>query len=508
MSLNVAQQDAVETLSGPLLVLAGAGTGKTRVVTFRIARLIRSGICANRILAVTFTNKAAREMQSRISDILKGSIYVKGNEKPETSTFHSLCLRILRRHITKLGYPKQFAIYDRGDQESLARQVIRDIRVSDAAMKPGELLAQISTWKSAGKTPEAAAETVWSAKDHLAALAYYKYQDTLKLLGAVDFDDLLLVTEELFRRFPEVQISESERFDHLLVDEYQDTNMSQYRIVRGLALPHRNLCVVGDDDQAIYGWRGAEVSHILNFRRDWPEAKVVRLEENYRSTQQIIKWANQLISFNKTRHGKKLVSPLSGEPPKILQCKDGEIEAKTVVAQIKTRLETTKRQPRDFAILFRTNEQPRAFEMELRNAKLPYSLIGGQSFFDKKEVRDVLAYLKVLQRPSDEISLLRILNTPPRGIGQTTIQKLTHQAVSSGTPLWNVVSMSRNGPNIVGSESLWKDTANSPPGQPIFPSDTPTKTTESLRSFVLLIEEQRRLLNSNFSVTNLKNLLS
>ncbi len=490
MTLNAAQSAAVNTLRGPLLVLAGAGTGKTRVVTFRIANLIRHGIPPNRILAVTFTNKAAKEMQERIAGLLKDKGKSKKADRPETSTFHSLCVRILRRHITKLGYPQQFAIYDRGDQESVARQVLKDIRVSDAALKPGDMLSKISSWKSSGLAPEAAAEAAWSAKDHLASLAYGKYQKTLKTLGAVDFDDLLLVTEELFSRYPGVLNEESARFDHLLVDEYQDTNMSQYRIVKGLALPHRNLCVVGDDDQAIYGWRGAEVTHILNFQKDWPEAKVVRLEENYRSTKPIIDWANRLIVFNKHRHGKQLISTLPGEPPRIVQCKDGETEAKSVVDDIKKRLEGGKRRPRDFAILFRTNEQPRAFEMEMRAAKIPYTLIGGQSFFDRKEVRDILAYLKAINRPQDEVSLLRILNTPPRGIGQTTIQKLTETAVSQHIPLWEVLT----------SRDLWSRQPNEP--------DFNHRTAEALNSFRIMMEEQRKILFREFTVQNLKNLLS
>ena len=479
MTLNAAQSNAVNTLRGPLLVLAGAGTGKTRVVTFRIANLIRHGIKPSRILAVTFTKKAAGEMRERIAGLLK----TKNKDKPEISTFHSLCCRILRTHITKLGYPQRFAIYDRGDQESIARQVLKEIRI-DAALKPGDLLAKISSWKSSGLGPEAAAEAAWNGKDHLAALAYRKYQTTLKTLGAVDFDDLLLVTEELFSRYSGVLQEESKRFDHILVDEYQDTNMSQYRIVKGLALPHRNLCVVGDDDQAIYGWRGAEVTHILNFKKDWPEAKTVRLEENYRSTKPIIDWANRLIVFNKHRHDKQLVSTLPGETPHIMEWKDGETEAQWVVDDIKKRLAGGKRKPGDFAILFRTNDQPRVFEMELRTAKIPYTLIGGQSFFDRKEVRDVLAYLKAINRPQDEVSLLRILNTPPRGIGQTTVQKLTEAAVSQNTPLWEALA----------NCDLW--------------SQYDQRSVEALNSFRSMMTEQRRIFRTEFTVQNLKNLLS
>ena len=435
--LNPSQREAVNTLKGPMLVLAGAGSGKTRVVTYRIANLIKSGIAPSRILAVTFTNKAATEMQERAAGLLGK----KPKEKPEISTFHSLCVRILRRNARQLGYPEKFAIYDRGDQESLARSALREIKMPDETLRPGDLLYHISRWKSQSVRPEQAASLASTDKEHLAAMAYRRYQNALKTVGAVDFDDLLLCTEELFEKFPAVRREEAGRFAHLLVDEYQDTNGSQYRIVKGLAAGHRNLCVVGDDDQSIYGWRGAEVSHILRFKHDWPEAKVVRLEENYRSTAAILALANKLIVYNKDRHDKVLrPARLGGEKPKIMQCQDEELEAEQVVDDIRTRLQTPGVEPRDFAILFRTNEQPRAFEMELRKAKLPYVLVGGMSFYDRKEVRDITSYLKLLANPADEVSLLRIINTPPRGIGQATVQQLLAQAVASGTSLWENLS--------------------------------------------------------------------
>ena len=279
-----------------------------------------------------------------------------------------------------------------------------------------------------------------SDKEHLAAAAYRRYQNTLKVSGAVDFDDLLLLTEELFRRFPKVRQEEAERFDHLLVDEYQDTNGSQYRIVKALAAGHRNLCVVGDDDQAIYGWRGAEVTHILRFSRDWPDVKTVRLETNYRSTHQILAWANRLIAFNKLRHAKVLRATLGGPEPRILQLKDETTEAKTVVGEIAARIQTRQAAAKDFAILFRTNEQPRAFEMELRKAKVPYVLLGGQSFYDRKEVRDILAYLKLLASPLDEIALLRIINTPAawnRPADRHPAHRTGHRP---GQPIWNQIA--------------------------------------------------------------------
>src|SRR5205823_3809140 len=316
MSLNPAQQDAVQTLAGPMLVLAGAGSGKTRVVTFRIANLIRHKTRPERILAVTFTNKAAAEMQERISALLG-----KLKERPRISTFHAHCVRVLRRHARQLGYPERFAIYDRGDQESLARSVLREIRVPSELMRPSDLLHQISRWKTVSIRPPDAAKEARSDKEHLAAMGYRRYQKTLQTAGAMDFDDLLLLTEELFAKHPPARKEEAARFDHLLVDEYQDTNGSQYRIIKALAAEHRNLCVVGDDDQSIYGWRGAEVQHILRFNRDWPDAKVIRLEWNYRSTTAILEIANRLITFNKQRHEKVLRAVRAGgEPPRILQC--------------------------------------------------------------------------------------------------------------------------------------------------------------------------------------------
>ena len=434
--LNPEQKKAVNTLSGPLLVLAGAGSGKTRVVTFRIANLIKHGIRPGRILAVTFTNKAADEMQERIGGLLGKRL----KERPVVSTFHSHCVKILRRHIRRLGYPEKFAICDRGDQESIARNVLRELRAPDESLRPSDLLYLISSWKSRSILPAEAVRVAQTDKEHFAALGYRRYQRTLKNTGAVDFDDLLLCTEDLLGNHQDVLQQEAGQFDHILVDEYQDTNGSQYRIVKALASGHRNLCVVGDDDQSIYGWRGAEVEHILRFAEDWPEATVVRLEDNYRSTAEILELANRLIAFNRTRHQKVLRASRSGGPrPLVRQHADENAEAQEIVAEIRRLIEHDHWEPRDFAILFRTNEQPRAFETELRKAKVPYVLLGGTSFFDRKEVRDIGAYLKVLNHPQDETSLLRIINTPPRGIGQKAIETLMKQAVESGKTVWNVL---------------------------------------------------------------------
>jgi len=437
--LNPPQREAVLTLQGPLLVLAGAGTGKTRVVTHRIAELIRSGISPERILAVTFTRKASGEMLERASQLL-GTKRKKGKSRPLISTFHSLCVKILRRHIAQLGYPSRFSICDRGDQEAEARSALREIRCPNESLRPGDMLAIVGGWKTRSIDPGRAASLAETDKEHLAAAAYRRYQKNLKTKGMVDFDDLLLLTQQLFAKFPKIRREEAQRFDHVLIDEYQDTNQSQYQIVRGLAMGHRNLCVVGDDDQSIYGWRGAEVEHILRFEKDWPDAKVVRLEDNYRSTAAILGYANTLIAFNAVRHEKVLrPARAGGTKPRVLQMQDETVEAQKIVADIQHLLSQPGVAARDFAILCRTNEQPRTFETELRRANLPYILVGGMSFFDRKEVRDLLAYLKIIENPQDEPALLRIINTPPRSIGSATVKQLVGAATSLGGHVWDVL---------------------------------------------------------------------
>jgi DNA helicase-2/ATP-dependent DNA helicase PcrA len=434
--LNPAQREAVQTLSGPLLILAGAGSGKTRVITYRMASLISSGVLPDKILSVTFTNKAAREMQER-STLLLGK---KMSKKPLVCTFHSLCVRILRQEITALGYPLDFAICDRGDQESMARTALRDIRVGEKALKPSDLLAIISKWKTRGIQPGDAREAAENDKEFLAAAAYRKYQINLKNAASVDFDDLLFLTQQLFQSHPAVLSRHQARFSHVQIDEYQDTNGMQFEIVEALVRPHKNLCVVGDDDQSIYGWRGAEVRHILEFPRIFPNTKIIRLEDNYRCTDKILELANQLVRNNRDRHDKKLVPHKVGpNSVRFSNYPDEEAEAVEVVREINWVMTSKNVDPADVAILFRTNEQPRVFETELRRAKLPYVLLGSMSFFDRREIRDMLAYLKVLARPEDEISLLRIINVPARGVGAGTVEKLLARAVQQKSRVWNVI---------------------------------------------------------------------
>ena len=434
--LNAPQRDAVMTLSGPLLVLAGAGTGKTRVITYRMAELIRHGIAPDRILSVTFTNKAAREMQERTQALLGKRL----KQKPMISTFHSLCVKILRQEITHLGFPQNFVIYDRGDQESAARTALRDVRIGETALRPGDLINRISRWKMAGIPPEKAKDHTDSETDFLAAVAYRRYQANLRASGAVDFDDLLSLTQELFENFPEVLQRQQARFDHVQIDEYQDTNAAQFLLVEALVRPHNNLCVVGDDDQSIYGWRGAEVEHILNFQSHFAGAKVVRLEDNYRCTDRILELANRLVKHNKTRHDKVLrPHKRAASEVRCFVFDDETIEAQAIVGEIAELIHKKRVPPEQIAILFRTNEQPRVFESELRRKRVPYVLLGGQSFFDRREIRDILAYLKVIAQPQDEISLLRIINVPARGIGTGTTEKLLKRAVQERTSLWEAI---------------------------------------------------------------------
>lgn len=433
--LNVPQRDAVTHLDGPLLVLAGAGTGKTRVITYRMAEIIRRGTSPDRILSVTFTNKAAREMLERTSNLIGRRLKVR----PWISTFHSLCVRILRQEAEAIGYPPSFAIFDRADQEAAARTALREVRLGDAAMKPGDLLSRISRWKMNGVAPDRAGEFSEDDKDVLAAVAYRRYQNALRASAAVDFDDLLLLTHRLLEDRPDVLARQQSRFDFVQVDEYQDTNRVQFLIVEALVEPHKRLCVVGDDDQSIYGWRGAEVEHILGFQSHFPGAKVVRLEDNYRCTDRILALANNLVCYNRTRHPKSLrTTKRSSDAVRFLEFQDEVTEAEQVVLEIDYLVKQKFVKPGDVAILYRTNEQPRVFESELRRRRLPYVLVGGQSFFDYKEVRDLLSYLRAIVNPNDDFALLRIVNVPARGVGQATVEKVVARSVRERSSFWSV----------------------------------------------------------------------
>jgi DNA helicase-2/ATP-dependent DNA helicase PcrA len=434
--LNPSQRDAATTLEGPLLILAGAGTGKTRVITHRIVELIASGVSPDRILSVSFTNKAAGEMLERTVHLLGKKL----KPRPFISTFHSLCVRILRQDIPLLGYPTNFVIYDRGDQESAARKAMRDIRLGEKSIKPSDFLSIISRWKTQSVQPEEASSIAEDDQERLAAAAYRRYQTNLKASGAVDFDDLLLLTVKLFHDFPDALLRWQQRFEYVQIDEYQDTNGIQFHLVESLVRQHKNLCVVGDDDQSIYGWRGAEVEHILGFHKVFPGTKIVRLQDNYRCTEAILKIANRLVKNNKQRHDKELIAhKVTPDQVRMKTFPDELKEAEFVVNDINYFVTEMGVQPQDFAILVRTNDQPRVFEQELRKKRLPYVVVGAQSFFDRREIRDIMAYLKVLSQPDDEMSLLRIINTPSRGIGETSIEKLLAIAVRQKKKIIEVV---------------------------------------------------------------------
>ncbi len=449
--LNPEQRRAVTTAGGPLLVLAGAGTGKTRVITTRIAHLLGRGVPARAILAVTFTNKAAREMRDRVAGLVGAAA-----KELTVSTFHSFCVRVLRQHAEKLGLSPRFTICDEADQLAAVKGALRELHIAEAKIHPRVALSRISLLKNRLVAPDRALKDAGDDVDELVARAYRSYDAHLRRSRTVDFDDLLLRTVELLEKHDDVRKRLQERYRHLLVDEYQDTNGVQYEILRLLAGKDRNLCVVGDDDQSIYGWRGADVRKILGFARDFRDAAVVRLETNYRSTEAILEAANAVIQHNPARHEKTLrPSCGAGEPVRVLETEDEEHEASLVVDEI-----AASRRFSDVAILFRTATQPRAFEMRLRAARIPYELVGGMSFFDRKEVRDVLAYLRLAANPDDEASLLRVVNVPPRGIGKTSLERIVAEATRRGATAGAVIDRGLDGvaPEVIETARAFRKT--------------------------------------------------
>ena len=403
---------------GPLLILAGAGSGKTRVITLRTAYLIHGGVKAASVLAVTFTNKAAREMQQRVRRMVRGELGA-----PVISTFHSLCLRILRREIEHLGYRKDFTIYDTSEQVSLLRNIMSDITFYEKSFKAESILEKISRTKNAFTAPEEIAAD--DPVDEASAMIYPRYLEALKSLNALDFDDLLLLTLKLFREHPEVLERYRERFRYIMVDEYQDTNRVQYDFIKLLAGERKNLCVVGDDDQSIYGWRGANLGNILDFEKDFPGTVTVRLEQNYRSFGNILGAANGVIANNKKRMEKSLWTE-RGDGPKvnIFKAIDTEDEADWVVDRI-SMIQFEKNNPcEDFAVIYRANLFSRPFEEALRRKRIPYSVVGGTSYFEHKEIKDLAAYLKIIANPSDDLSLLRAAGAPKRGLGPSALGAL------------------------------------------------------------------------------------
>src|SRR5258706_11113694 len=427
-SLNPQQRLAVETLRGPVMILAGAGTGRARVITYRIAYMVDRGIIPDNILAVTFTNKAAREMQERVRKLIPRKARISDsqpstpNPQPTICTFHSLCVRILRQHIEKLGYKRNFVIYDESEQLGAIKKILAQISAKGEKTDPGAILSLLSRFKNGGERSAAFAdESVRAMAEHIRK----RYESALRACNAVDFDDLILLTLLLFTEHPDALEACRAKYAYGMVDEYQDTNSAQFKLVHSLTREHRNLCVVGDDDQSIYGWRGAEISNLLDMEKHFPEVKVIKLEQNYRSTNTILNAANAVIRQNLRRRGKQLWSQKGdGSKINLHVFKDDEEEARTIVEQIEYARLAQRIPWSSQAILFRTNIQSRPLETALRLGQVRYHLIGGQSFFDRREIRDFLAYLKVFVNPNDDVSLLRIANVPARGLSDVTMERL------------------------------------------------------------------------------------
>jgi DNA helicase II / ATP-dependent DNA helicase PcrA len=440
--LNQAQTDAVKNTEGPSLVIAGAGSGKTRVLTFRIAYLLEKDIPPSKILALTFTNKAAREMKNRISLLLGGdrARYLW------MGTFHSIFARILRKESDKLGYPSAFSIYDSDDSKSLVKSIIRELQLDEKIYKPGEVFGRISSAKNNLITPQAylnndsVRERDRIARRPMLGEVFKMYAIRCKKAGAMDFDDLLLNTNILFRDFPDVLQDYQNKFHYILVDEYQDTNYAQYLIVNRLGEKHKNVCVVGDDAQSIYSFRGAKIENILNFKNDYPEYALYKLEQNYRSTQTIVNAGNSIIDKNRDQIKKTIYSKNEeGEKVRVLRAFTDMEEGFIVSNSIFDTILTEHVQYSDFAILYRTNAQSRIFEEALRKRNIPYRVFGSISFYQRKEIKDMISYLRMLVNPSDDEALKRIINFPARGIGKTTLEKLEENANSRDLSLWQVL---------------------------------------------------------------------
>ena len=493
-SLNPQQRLAVETLNGPLLILAGAGTGKTRVITFRIAHLIEKGVPPQHILGVTFTNKAAREMQERVNQLVprtrnselgtRNSTGSRFNDstvhdsRPTICTFHSLCARILRRHIERLGYKRNFVIYTESDQLGAIRKILSRISAKGEKADPAAILALLSRFRNGGERAAAFAdESIRAMAEHVRR----HYESALRACNAVDFDDLLLLTLRLFKEHPEVLESCRQQYRYVMVDEYQDTNAIQFKLVHQLVQKHQNLCVVGDDDQSIYGWRGAEIANLLDMEKHFPKVKVIKLEQNYRSTNTILRAANAVIKHNLRRRAKQLWSQ-KGDGAKITlhTFANDDDEARTIVEEIEFQRAARRVPWAQQAVLFRTNSQSRPLETAFRQAGVRYHLVGGQSYFDRREVKDFLAWLKTLLNPHDDVNLLRIANVPARGLSDVTMERLL---AASSERKCSVFAAMKNLAVQTGFVS---------------------RTRESIESFVELVEQSRARLHDAQRATQLR----
>ena len=445
--LNPQQRLAVETTEGPVLILAGAGTGKTRAITFRMANLIAKGVPAESILAVTFTNKAAEEMRNRVSSLLLRASVPPA--QPWLSTFHSLCARLLRREAAAAGLPRDFAIYDDDDQLAAVKLAMARLQIEDDSLTPRNILSRISYAKNHGQTAGQLRAEAFDQNGRRIADIFAGYEKLLHDSKALDFDDLLLRSARLLRESTATREKWQSRFQYIHVDEYQDTNRVQYELMRSLTGPKQNVCVVGDEDQSIYRWRGADVSILLSFAKDFPAARIVKLERNYRSTQNILDAAGAVVANNPERLGKSLSAEKgSGGNLKYFEGRDAQAEAEFVAGELERMLNDDSDQT--CAVEYRTNSQSRAFEEVFRRRGLRYKLVGGFSFYNRAEVKDALAYVRLAMHPGDDISLLRVLNFPPRGIGKTTVDAIRESARVDGTPLWTAIEKFVSGTSAGG----------------------------------------------------------
>lgn len=435
--LNPQQAEAVINTEGPMLIMAGAGSGKTKVLTCRVANLLQKGVRPYRILAITFTNKAAAEMRDRVNNM-------SGPAAKDVwlFTFHAFCARFLRMEIDKLpGYGGNFAIYDTADSQNLIKQILKEMNLDDKRFQPSGILSRISNAKNALQDAAAFARQAGDFYEQKVADIYSRYEQKLQLNNALDFDDLLMLSIKLLQENKEVREKYQDRFDYLLVDEYQDTNHAQYLLTKFLAAKHRNICVVGDADQSIYGWRGADIQNIMDFEKDYPDAKVIKLEQNYRSTQIILDAANAVIENNTGRKPKNLwTENKSGADIIYFQAVDERDEARFVIEQLQNLQRTENKKLGDMAILYRTNTQSRIFEEMLIKSGISYNMVGGLKFYERKEIKDIIAYLRVIFNPADSLSLLRIINVPKRGIGDASLAKIQAYAAANNVSLFEAVS--------------------------------------------------------------------
>jgi len=478
-NMNPQQREGITSVDGAVLLLAGAGSGKTRVITHRIAYLIQErGVSPDNILAVTFTNKAAKEMEERVERIMGHSTLAK----PTLATFHSFCVRVLRRDIEALrvggkGLTKSFAIYDESDQQAVVKQALKRLGVDDKQLKPRVALGRISWAKNHMIDPQEYFLASTNPLEEKIAHIFKIYRDELFKANAMDFDDLLLETVRLLKSSSEVRERYNRKYQYLLIDEYQDTNRPQYELMKLLG-KHGNVCVVGDEDQSIYSWRGADIRNILEFEKDFPDAKTIRLEQNYRSTQVILEGASAVVAQNTQRKGKNLwTSREGGSLIGYYEAPDGENEALFVADRVQRYLREagqSEDQPR-CAVLYRTNSQSRLVEEALRRYQIQYHMVGGFSFYDRAEIKDMLSYLKLVQNPHDSIALARVVNSPPRGIGKTTMDTLERIALTTGMSTWDAIGRATE-------ERL-----------------LPARALSALGSFRKLIEDARAMLGPDFA---------